>query len=475
MWLISARYRRFAQVADVLATAFSFLAAWLVWQELRRWFPSLPLGRNMEISSDTFFLIVFMTALWLLILNKQGAYSVQRFSSFWTDVRVVLGTVIWGGFCLAAYIVVIRPPYIPRTLIATFCLINALCLVLQKRLYFYLAVFYRKRGKNRRKLLIVGWNSRTRQLLEMIERSPNWGLDVVGILTANDGPRDTGNYPALGGLNRLADVLHERLVQEVIITLSTKDFAGLRAMLDTCEREGVQTRIISDFFGSIAKHIQGEVVGGLPIITIRHTSDYELQLFCKRAMDILGSAILLSLLAPLFLALALAIKLTSRGPVFYAQDRVGLGGKAFRFYKFRSMTEDAERRKAMLLDHNEMDGAVFKMKNDPRVTGIGRLLRRFSMDELPQLWHVLKGEMSLVGPRPPMAEELPNFESWQRRKLSMKPGLTCIWQVEGRNRISDFDEWVRMDLTYIDNWSLWLDLKLLLRTIPVIITGKGAY
>ncbi|MBM4457718.1 MAG: sugar transferase [Chloroflexi bacterium] len=198
------------------------------------------------------------------------------------------------------------------------------------------------------------------------------------------------------------------------------------------------------------------------------------QLLFKRLLDITVSALFLALLCPLLLIIALTILLTMGRPVLYPWRVVGQGGRSFTGYKFRTMVRDADKLKAALLARNEMTGPVFKVKDDPRVTPLGRVLRKFSLDELPQLWSVLKGDMSLVGPRPPLQSEWPHFQEWQCRKLSVKPGMTCLWQISGRNDINDFDEWVRMDLEYIDHWSLWLDLKILLLTLPAVLLGRGA-
>ena len=198
------------------------------------------------------------------------------------------------------------------------------------------------------------------------------------------------------------------------------------------------------------------------------------QLGLKRLLDIVIAGLSLLLLAPLLILIALAIWITSGRPILYRWEVIGLGGRPFTGYKFRTMVPDADRLKAALLAHNEMRGPVFKMKDDPRITPIGRVLRKFSLDEMPQLWSVLKGDMSMVGPRPPLQSEWVHFEDWQRRKLSVKPGITCLWQISGRSDIKDFDEWVRMDLEYIDHWSLWLDLKIMLMSIPAFLLGRGA-
>ncbi|MBU1937767.1 exopolysaccharide biosynthesis polyprenyl glycosylphosphotransferase, partial [bacterium] len=213
---------------------------------------------------------------------------------------------------------------------------------------------------------------------------------------------------------------------------------------------------------------------GIPVLIYSTTPLKVWQQLIKRIFDILVSGIMLILLLPLFIFIAVAIKLTSKGPVIYRSKRVGMNKKTFNFYKFRTMIVGAEQLKERLMDQNVMQKVVFKVKDDPRITSIGKFLRKFSLDELPQLWSVFRGDMAIVGPRPPLVSELDKFESWHRRKLSVKPGLTCLWQISGRSEITDFDEWVRLDLQYIDNWSLWLDFKVFFKTIPVVLLGKGA-
>jgi len=210
------------------------------------------------------------------------------------------------------------------------------------------------------------------------------------------------------------------------------------------------------------------------MLTVSATPRQPVALLVKRVTDLFGSAAAIVILSPVFIIAAILIKTTSRGPVFFAQSRVGLNGRTFKLYKFRSMFRDAEEHRAALANRNEMSGPVFKIKNDPRITVVGKWMRRFSIDELPQFWNVLAGDMSLVGPRPPIPEEVKKYERWQRRRLSMKPGITCLWQVSGRNAI-DFENWMRLDLTYIDTWSLRLDVQILLRTVPVVLTARGAH
>jgi exopolysaccharide biosynthesis polyprenyl glycosylphosphotransferase len=216
-----------------------------------------------------------------------------------------------------------------------------------------------------------------------------------------------------------------------------------------------------------------EDLDGIPLLTLSTTPSDSLALAAKRAFDLFEAAVALLVLAPVFLVVAVAIRLESPGPIFFRQRRVGVYGREFNLYKFRSMYQDAEARLESLRARNEVSGPVFKMRDDPRVTRVGRFIRRASIDELPQFWNVLRGEMSVVGPRPPLPSEVKQYERWQLRRLSVKPGITCTWQVSGRSQIS-FEQWMELDLRYIDSWSLWQDVKILARTIPAVLTGRGA-
>jgi exopolysaccharide biosynthesis polyprenyl glycosylphosphotransferase len=248
---------------------------------------------------------------------------------------------------------------------------------------------------------------------------------------------------------------------------------GIEGAVRLCEEQGVKTSIALDLYDlAVARPLVTELEG-MPMLTYSTTPSSEGKLALKRAIDLIGSAFLLLVVSPLFLIIAAAIKLTSKGPVFFRQTRVGLNGRHFILLKFRSMVVDAEQRLREIAHLNEMDGPVFKVRHDPRVTPVGRLLRKTSLDELPQLINVLRGEMSLVGPRPPVPSEVVAYAPWQKRRLSMKPGITCLWQVNGRNTI-DFDQWMKLDLEYIDNWSLGLDLKIVGKTVPAVLLGKGA-
>jgi exopolysaccharide biosynthesis polyprenyl glycosylphosphotransferase len=240
-----------------------------------------------------------------------------------------------------------------------------------------------------------------------------------------------------------------------------------------CEERGITTRVILNFFPHLISRTYLEELDGFPLLTFSTTPKNEIALFSRRLIDSAGSLVLIILLSPIFLLISLLIRIDSPGPALYRQPRYGLNGRKFTCHKFRSMQTGSDEKRKELVHFNLTNGPAFKMKNDPRVTRVGKFLRKTSLDELPQLFDVLMGDMSFVGPRPLLLEEVEKLEGWQRRRLSMKPGITGLWQVSGRNEI-DFNQWMKMDLEYIDNWSLWLDIKILLKTIPVVLSGKGA-
>ncbi|MFA6564045.1 MAG: sugar transferase [Verrucomicrobiia bacterium] len=317
--------------------------------------------------------------------------------------------------------------------------------------------------RNHRSAVLVGSPAENQGIIDLIRDHPEWSLEVqvqlnLSVQSAED----------------LEKLLRERPVDVVIFTSGKSSLNEVESAILACEVEGVEAWLVADFVRtSIARPAMDELMGK-PMIVFRSAPDVSWSLLFKGVFDRLGAAVLLVLFSPLMLAIAVFIKLSSPGPALFRQQRCGVRGRVFIMNKFRSMVSDAEQRQAELMVFNEMDGPVFKIARDPRITAIGRFLRRTSLDELPQLLNVLKGEMSLVGPRPLPVQEVKQFKSpWQRRRLSMKPGITCLWQIAGRNTIG-FEEWMRLDLQYIDMWSLWLDFKILLKTIPVVLMGKGA-
>jgi len=468
-------HRRLAQLADALATAFSFVAAYFVWGWAKLIFPWIPFGRDIEITYDLYWKIVVFAIIWVLVLTKLGAYTYQRFKSLRREVKLVTKASLIGTLILLAADFILRFEYIPRTYIGIFYVVNFLSLAIEKAILFEVAKEIRKRGKNRKKILVVGSGVQAKNFIETVEKNLEWGLDIVGLVAENGSPFGEELYgkKIFGTNSEIENILHQNPVDEVIICASGIEMGRVEEVLETCEREGVQIRINSDFFGRLAKKVTIDQVYGVPIISFTTIPDNEWSLYLRRLIDILVSGISLIVLSPFFLIIAILVKFTSEGPIFFEWNVVGFNKKPFHSWKFRTMVKDADAKKEMLMAQNEMKGPVFKIKDDPRITKIGKFLRQYSLDELPQLWSVFKGDMSLVGPRPAGPHELARYESWHRRKLSIKPGITCLWQANGRNRIADFNEWVKLDLQYIDNWSLWLDIKILAKTAWVVLKGTG--
>jgi exopolysaccharide biosynthesis polyprenyl glycosylphosphotransferase len=339
----------------------------------------------------------------------------------------------------------------------------------------------RRSGYNYRYLLIIGANPRASEVAVKIDAKPELGYKIVGFVAENEGARDswreqgTHRGEVLGMLDELQGVLKRERVDEMMVCLPMDSrFSDIITVVQHARDLGVVVRVMPNLQDdALFKNVHLEEFDGQHVVTM-FREQMLLQLLAKRMVDATLSLTALIVLAPLMLVVAFLIKVTSPGPVFFAQDRVGMNQRRFRIYKFRSMVVDAEAKKQELAHLNEIpDGPAFKMKNDPRITAIGRFIRKTSIDELPQLFNVLHGEMSLVGPRPPLPDEVKKYEWLFRKRLSVKPGITCVWQISGRSNTT-FERWMEMDSEYIDNWSIWLDLKILVKTVPAVLLGRGA-
>lgn len=397
----------------------------------------------------------------------------RRFWSLRKELRIgLLSTFIGIAFIFS--IGFVTKEYFPRSMIISFCICFCCLWALQKLIGYQVSLKIREKRKI--PILVVGAGNRAIEFMEDAFNSRASGYKIIGFLDAREdsvGRKLPGDHHIIGHYSQLADILGNYLVEEVFFVLEPRHFGYLDSLMQTCSGSGINSHLI--YTSSQLSSYKGfpDSIGEVPCITFSRLPRGESGLFIKRVLDIVFSAVLLVLLSPLFLIIAILIKLTSEGPIFFPWRVVGTNNRDFVGYKFRSMVENAEEIKERLCNTNEMNGPVFKMKKDPRITSVGKWLRKFSLDELPQLWSVLKGNMSLVGPRPPFRNELVRYEFWQRRKISFKPGITCLWQVRGRNQICDFDDWCRLDLEYIDNWSLWLDFKILVRTAWVVVRGTG--
>ncbi len=322
-------------------------------------------------------------------------------------------------------------------------------------------------------VMVVGSGENARRLGEALEKSSDYGIRLTGFLDDEPGQITLSQAYPRHALSELPALLRRQVIDEVIFAVDSSRLGDMEEVFLRCDEEGVRTRVVVDFFPHVNSQVYLDRLGATPLLTFSAAPHDEIRLLVKRSIDVVLAAAALVLLLPFMLLIAAAIRLSSPGPAIFRQERCGLNGRRFVFYKFRSMCDNAEEMKASLA-HLSHKSTAFKIRDDPRLTGFGRFLRKFSIDEWPQLWNVLKGDMSLVGPRPAVPEEVELYQTWQRRRLRMRPGLTCLWAVKGRDAL-DFDTWMKMDMQYIDNWSLALDWKIILRTIPRVLTGKGAY
>ncbi len=468
-------HTRIAQAGDFLTAEASFIAAYYLADFLHRQFPYF-FPRTAPLQTSQLLVVLVIGFCYVVLFSYQNAYSYQRFTSLFREYIIVFKVTSLGILIDIALLFLVRFGDLSRTIVIAMFLVSVLFFLAEKTLMFEVAAFIRGKGKNRRRVLLVGTGRRARQFIEAVDCNFKWGLDIVGVLAENQ-ERVGEEFCGKGIVDTLENIesaLKNTNPQEVIITISTKRFDLIRSLLEVCEQQGVVARLNSNFFGRITKDVAVDKIYGLDIITFSMVHQSEAQLILKRLIDIVVSFIALVLLSPLVLLVALGILITDGRPVLYQWNVVGLDRRAIKSWKFRTMVRNADRLKDSLAGKNEMSGPVFKIKDDPRILPFGRWLRKWSIDELPQLFSVLKGDLSLVGPRPAGPHELERYESWQRRKLCIKSGLTCLWQVNGRNKIDSFDEWVKLDLEYIDSWSIWLDLKILLKTIPAVLSGKGA-
>lgn len=434
--------------------------------------------RLVSLSSYQWFLF-FILPFWSLAFYYGGAYEFSYTSSPFKGILRLWAAIALGVVSLAAVIFIFKSLYFSRLFIITFGATNIVLAAAGRFFVWFVTRRYRQFPAN---VVIAGDGQSAARLAGIIENHRNWGLNLLGFVSEeparpvqSDGPGDSpSRRPVLGSIKDMPELIDRHIIDEVIFAVSQDRLSGLEDTMLLLEDEGIKTRIVLDIFPHMIARIHIDEIDNVPLLTFTTIPTDEFALFMKRVLDVAISSSALAALSPVFALLAFFIKTTSRGPVLFVQQRSGLNGRIFDFYKFRSMQHDAEKKKSALLTSNEMDGPAFKMRRDPRITAVGRIIRKTSMDELPQLWNVLKGDMSIVGPRPPLPSEVAKYERWQKRKLSMKPGITCIWQVSGRNLIR-FQDWIKLDLEYIDNWSLWLDVKILFKTIPAIITGRGAY
>jgi exopolysaccharide biosynthesis polyprenyl glycosylphosphotransferase len=462
--------QRLARLFDITVVGAAFLLAFALAANPYSW---LQLTEILTVRVQLFN-VVFVgiyTVICSAIFANCGFYVSERLPQWHRQVRDIFVAVT----ILTAILLAFRWPFeftfaSDRFLVMFWCFtVSGLALARLAGLQLLYAL--RSRGRNCRSVVVVGRGSDAIALGNRIDRERAWGYRLLGIIDAEESKTEKVSV-----VDQIDNMIAYQAVDEVVLALPMNQYATvIEAIVRHCEEQGIVVRVQTQFFDLQIARLYADELQGIPVMTIQSGPTDGWPLATKRLMDVVLSGALLVALAPLFIAVALLIKLDSHGPVFFKQERVGLNKRRFKILKFRTMVIEAEAQQALVEHLNEVEGPVFKIKKDPRTTRIGALLRRFSIDELPQLVNVLKGEMSLVGPRPLPVRDVERIDAhWHKRRFSIKPGITCLWQVNGRSNIG-FNEWVRMDLDYIDKWSLALDLLILIKTVPAVFKGPGAY
>ncbi len=464
--------------SDFFITTSSFVLAYFIKKYL------LPAPYRGLTETPNYYSVLFLVIIiWYVVFNLLNVYANYRRRSF-GNVLVNMALAVSVSFpVLIVVMYLLKITDVSRLMMGIFLVLNVVFLSFSKGIIYYC---YRKpvtKDFDFRNYLIIGSRERAKDVITRILSHETRGHRITGCLDVSGddvGKEVKDGVRVIGTVGRLEEYLRTRVVDELIFAMPLRDIGNAEECIRIAEKIGVEIRFVADWYIYKAMYnlpsstINYETLFDLPTFVLARKPSQHAGLFIKSAVDYLVSGILLLLLLPLFALIALLIRLFSKGPVFFRQERVGLNGRRFTLYKFRTMVPDAEAKISGLKALNEADGPVFKIEKDPRIIPyVGTFLRKTSLDELPQLINVLKGEMSLIGPRPPIPAEIEQYEIWQRRRLSMKPGLTCLWQISPQRNEVRFEDWIRMDLDYIDNWSLWLDGKIFFKTFLAVVLGRG--
>ena len=466
------------RILDIGLTVAAYIGAYM----LKKYVLPFPFG-GLSQKPNYHLLLLMIIIIWYLIFAVFDLYASYRKQTF--------GRIFWNMFkaVSVSMLVMILSMYalkvtdISRIMMGLFFLLNVGLLGLSKGFVYWLLARYRRRGLNIRNVLIVGSRARAKAVIDIIGDNLDAGYTIIGCLDPDEdvvGKEVSDNITVIGTLQQLRNILTEQVVDELIFAVPAKKIDDLGKYILLAKEIGVSVHIVPDWHITGIRSMSGIIRPvfkeflGVPTLSLVTTPHYHPEMLVKTFCDYFFAVILSICLLPVFLVIAIAIRVSSPGPIFFRQERSGLNGRRFILYKFRTMMDGAEAKRGELDHLNETDGPVFKIKNDPRIIPyVGTFLRRTSLDELPQLINILRGEMSFIGPRPPIPAEVEQYDLWQRRRLSMKPGLTCKWQCTPNRNDVTFENWMKMDLSYIDNWSLGSDLKLLLKTVQVVLFGSG--
>ncbi len=439
------------------------LAFWLahvVRFSATQWWDIVPIDEFAHFRWMLFILMPFGP----ILLELNGFYNHPLQKSVWRSLSEMAKAGLWLALLVAGCSIFFRLSLDSRAVVLLFILFAMAALLIRERLTFYQIQARARTGRYREPVLLAGTPEDMHALRDTFSPLLKLEMEIVGEINIETQP-----------ISELVELLHRHSVSRVIFAAGHTHMNRLQEAIGACEIEGVEAWMLADFIKTSIAKPTFDVIGSRPMLVFRTTPEVCWALLVKNVFDRLAALVIICFALPFFIFAYIGIRLSSPGPVIFRQQRGGRHGRPFTMFKFRTMRTDAEALRAKLAEQNEMSGPVFKVQNDPRIFPFGRWLRKTSIDELPQLFNVLQGSMSLVGPRPLPLYEVENFESSaQRRRLSVKPGLTCLWQISGRNNVKSFEDWVKLDLEYIDNWSLWLDFKILLKTVPTVLFGLGA-
>jgi len=451
----------FIAIGDVIIAIISFnIALYIEFNQ----FPVL--------TKDSVILQLLIIIFWGVLVNGFGLNTLYRSRPYSIIFLNCAGVAAIGAALMAVAILSFNLFYLGLRPLIFFAASDLILTFIFKLCIYIFFKRVRKKGYNFLNVLVIG-DSTAASILRLILMRPEWGYKITAVIGDDYLEKEFGDkYLFLPANTDIEQLLKDKTIDEIILCKKDMNQKEIENTVQICSEMGIVFRMYSSFFNMLTNKTRLHFFGTMPLLTISNIPSNYLMLGIKKIFDFVFSLIMLIIFSPLFFIIAIIIKLDSKGPVFFRQKRVGLRGRRFYVYKFRTMVADAENLKEELEDQNEMDGPVFKIANDPRITRVGIFLRKSSLDEMPQFFNVLRGDMSVVGPRPPIPSEVKQYERWQHRRLSMKPGITCIWQVSGRNNIP-FEEWMKMDMEYIDNWSLKLDAIILVKTIRTVLKYDG--